>query len=82
MNDGDIKKFGSVGWGIIKILKDDELRKKMGENAYKKMKKEILWDKIAGKTVSVYKEVIDEHKSKRRSKWLKNTTHTSNTPGG
>lgn len=40
----------------------------MGENAYKKMKEELSWDKIAVKTVSVYKEIIDEHKSKRRSK--------------
>jgi glycosyltransferase involved in cell wall biosynthesis len=43
---------------IIKLLKDDELRKQMGENAYKKMKEDLSWDKIAEKTIEVYKEVI------------------------
>lgn len=43
---------------IIKLLKDDELRKQMGKNAYKKMKKELSWDKIAEKTIEVYKEAI------------------------
>ena len=53
---------------IVKLLKDDELRKKMGENAYRKMEKDLSWDKIAEKTVSVYKKAINEHKSKRSSK--------------
>ena len=43
---------------IIKLLKDDELRKGMGENAYKKMKEKLSWDKIAEKTVEVYKEIV------------------------
>jgi len=45
---------------IIKLLKDDELRKQMGENAYKKMIEELSWDKIAEKTIGVYKEVIGD----------------------
>ena len=47
---------------MIKILKDNELRKEMGENAYRKMKEELSWDKIAEKTVEVYKEAIERHK--------------------
>ena len=43
---------------IIKLLKNEKLRKKMGEDAYKKMKEELSWDKIAEKTIEVYKEVI------------------------
>jgi glycosyltransferase involved in cell wall biosynthesis len=43
---------------IIRLLKDDKLRKDMGENAYKKMKEELSWGKIAEKTIEVYKEVI------------------------
>jgi glycosyltransferase involved in cell wall biosynthesis len=43
---------------IIKLLKDDELRKKLGENAYKKMREDLSWDKIAEKTIGVYKAVI------------------------
>lgn len=43
---------------IIKLLKNDKLRKEMGEHAYKKMKEELSWDKIAKKTIEVYKEAI------------------------
>jgi glycosyltransferase involved in cell wall biosynthesis len=49
---------------IIKLLKDDELRKQMGENAYKKMKEELSWDKIAEKTIEVYKEAIKDKSCK------------------
>jgi glycosyltransferase involved in cell wall biosynthesis len=45
---------------IIKLLKDDALRKQMGENAYKKMKEELSWDKIAERTIEVYKEAIKD----------------------
>lgn len=45
---------------IIKLLKDDELRKQMGENAYKKMKEDLSWDKIADTTMWVYREVIGD----------------------
>lgn len=51
---------------IIKLLKDDELRKEMGETAYRKMKEELSWDKIAEQTVEVYKNAINEHSNKRR----------------
>lgn len=43
---------------IIKILKDDHLQKKMGENAYRKMKEELSWDDIAEKTMEVYKSIL------------------------
>ncbi len=43
---------------IIKLLNDDELRRKMGDNAYKKVKEELSWNTIAEKTIEVYKEVI------------------------
>ena len=51
---------------IIKLLKDEKLRNEMGENAYKKMKEELSWGKIAEKTIEIYKEVINEYKNKRR----------------
>lgn len=44
---------------IIKVLKDDDLRKQMGENAYTKMKEELSWDKIAEKTIEVYKAILN-----------------------
>jgi alpha-maltose-1-phosphate synthase len=39
---------------ILKLLNNDELRINMGENAYKKMKEEMSWDKIAIETMKVY----------------------------
>jgi glycosyltransferase involved in cell wall biosynthesis len=44
---------------IIKLLGDDELRKKMGENAHKKMIDEMSWDKIAEDTIKIYKRIIN-----------------------
>ena len=49
---------------IIKLLKDNKLRKQMGENAYKKLKTDLSWDKIAEKTIEIYKEAINEYKNK------------------
>jgi glycosyltransferase involved in cell wall biosynthesis len=43
---------------IIKLLKDEDLRKQMGENAYKKLKTDLSWDNIAEKTIEVYKMAI------------------------
>lgn len=47
---------GSLAEAILKLLNNDELRKNMGENAYKKMKDEMSWDKIARETIKVYNE--------------------------
>jgi glycosyltransferase involved in cell wall biosynthesis len=43
---------------IIKLLKNNDLRKMMGENAYKKLKQELSWDNVVSKTVEVYRNVI------------------------
>jgi glycosyltransferase involved in cell wall biosynthesis len=42
---------------IVTILKDEELREKMGE-AGRERAKEFTWDKIAERTVEVYKEIL------------------------
>jgi len=47
---------------IVKLLKDEKLRKEMGENSYKKLKRELSWGKIAEKTIEVYKEAMDGSK--------------------
>ena len=47
---------------IVKILKDDRLRKQMGDNAYMKMKKELAWDKIAEKTIEVYESIMGNNR--------------------
>lgn len=49
---------------IIKLLRDDKLRKEMEENAYKKAQ-ELSWDNIAKRHMKVYEEVIKTHNSER-----------------
>ena len=49
---------------IVKLLKDDKLRKEMGENAYKKLKTDLSWNNIAEKTIEVYKEAIRDKSCK------------------
>ncbi|HZK71183.1 MAG TPA: glycosyltransferase family 4 protein [Clostridia bacterium] len=43
---------------IVKILKDDTLRKQMGEKAYAKMKKELSWDAIAKDVIPTYRRIL------------------------
>jgi glycosyltransferase involved in cell wall biosynthesis len=43
---------------VIKLLKDDALRKEMGEKGYQKLKRDLSWDKIAKKTAQVYRGVL------------------------
>lgn len=57
------RDINALAEAIIRLLKDDALRKEMGEKAYKKMKVEMSWDKIAEKTIEVYKEAIELHKT-------------------
>jgi starch synthase len=56
------KDSKALSEAIIKLLKDDILRKQMGENAYRKMKDEMSWNKIAEKTIEVYKEITINNK--------------------
>ncbi len=49
---------------IVKLLKNEDLRKQMGENAYKKLKTDLSWDNIAEKTIEVYKKAIEDAKKK------------------
>ncbi len=44
---------------IIKLLKNKSLRRKMGEAGYEKLKRDLSWDKIAKKTIQVYKKTIN-----------------------
>lgn len=49
------KDSHALAAAILKLLNNHELRINMGENAYKKMKEEMSWDKIAIETLKVYK---------------------------
>lgn len=59
------KDSNALAEAIIKLLKDDKLRKEMGENAHRKMKEELSWDKIAEKTIEVYKNVLYLKRAKK-----------------
>lgn len=48
----------------VQLLKDEKLRRKMGENAYKKLKTDFSWDRIAERTIEVYKGVIKNEGNK------------------
>lgn len=45
---------------IITLLKDDNLRKFMGKNAYKKLKMDMSWDKIIKEIIRVYNLVLEK----------------------
>lgn len=60
------KDADALAVAIIRLLKDDSLRKQMGENAYRKMKQEMSWDRIAENTIGVYEEAIRLNKGHAR----------------
>ncbi|CAJ36730.1 glycosyltransferase (group 1) [Methanocella arvoryzae MRE50] len=43
---------------ILRLLKDKQLAKELGTNAYHKMKEELSWDKIAIRTINIYKQLL------------------------
>lgn len=45
---------------IIRLLKNEELRAKMGEESYKKLKNDLSWSRIAKIISKVYKKCIHE----------------------
>lgn len=51
----------SLAWGITKILLDENFRRRIKENAYKKILEKYDWDKIAQQTRHVYEGVLGEY---------------------
>ncbi len=43
---------------IIKILRDDELSRKMGENGRKLVEQKYTWSKVAEKIEMIYKKML------------------------
>ncbi len=43
---------------MLKLFGDDGLRRTLGQNGYRKMRKELGWDKIASTTLGVYREAV------------------------
>ncbi len=48
----DIAKF------VVKLLKDEDLRKKMGENARRRVIKKFTWERSAKETLNIYNELL------------------------
>ena len=52
----------ALAMAVVRLLKDEKLRKEMGENAYKKLKEDFSWDRIVVQTMEVYRKAIQIHK--------------------
>lgn len=52
------ENIGDLADKIVTLLKDEKLRRKIGEAGQEKVK-EFAWDKIAEQTVEVYKEILE-----------------------
>jgi alpha-maltose-1-phosphate synthase len=59
---------GALAQAIVKLLKDDDLRQKMGENAFRKSQKELSWGAIAHRTMDIYNAAVAGHQFKIRKK--------------
>lgn len=52
------RNSNELATSIVKILSDDKLRIKMGENAHLKVTNELSWDSIAKATITVYNNIL------------------------
>jgi glycosyltransferase involved in cell wall biosynthesis len=43
---------------LQKLIDDEDLRIKMGESGYKKVKKKFIWKKVASKVLKIYKNIV------------------------
>lgn len=49
---------------IVKLLKDDNLRKRMGENGHKRLNTDLSWDNIIKQTILIYDNAINDFNSR------------------
>jgi alpha-maltose-1-phosphate synthase len=49
---------------IVKLLKDDKLRRQMGENAYTKLNTDLSWDNVVEQTIAIYGSAIKNFNGK------------------
>jgi len=56
------KDYTSLAQGIVSLLKDSSLRKKLGARAAKRVEENFTWDKIAEKAIEIYKEAMELRK--------------------
>lgn len=51
--------------GMISLLKDSSLRRKLGDKAAKRIRENFTWDRVADKTLEIYKEAVELRKRER-----------------
>jgi glycosyltransferase involved in cell wall biosynthesis len=56
--NGYLVDYDNMHEGIIKLLSNQNLRKKMGEESRKMVEKEYAWEKIAGDVLKVYDDLL------------------------
>lgn len=61
------KNSEALAEAIIKLLKDNDLRERMGENAYLKLKSDLSWNKISVMIIQIYNDAIFNRKNKKES---------------
>lgn len=54
------KDSSAIANAIIALLKNDDLRRNLGENGLKKQREELSWRSIAKKTIEVYQDILDQ----------------------
>ena len=55
----------SLAKAIVRLLRDTELRKRMGTEARMEVEKKFSWENAARNTIAVYKEALEVHKLHR-----------------
>lgn len=55
---------GAIARAVIMLLKDDEFRREMGEQGYRKLKTDLSWDRIVTTMIPVYERVRQESSSR------------------
>jgi glycosyltransferase involved in cell wall biosynthesis len=59
------RNISALAAAIRSLLGNKTLRREMGEQAYKKMVKDLSWDDIAVKTIAVYQRALDVRRKER-----------------
>jgi glycogen synthase len=57
------KSAPAIAEQVNKLLKDDTLRKKMSETAYKTVVERFSWDRIGDKFYNTYQKAIESRKT-------------------
>ncbi len=52
----------SLAWGILRTLSDPVSAKRRAENAYRMVKEEYNWDRVAARTAELYTRIVEERK--------------------